>query len=60
MMRAYEINSGRYQRHIVIAHTIADAERIYNKKYGYGQAEKIEVIADYVEVQGIDDKEVKA
>ena len=55
-MKVYEINGG-YQKHFVIAESISDAERIFNSKYGYGQAVRIEKISDYVQIQGIDDVE---
>lgn len=57
-MNAYEINSG-YQKHIVIAETIGQAEEEYNAKYGSGQAVKIEKIADYVQIYGLIDRNMK-
>lgn len=57
-MQAYEINRS-WQRHIVVANSMGEAEKLFNKMYGYGQATIIEKIADYVLVQGIDDKEAK-
>ena len=57
-MKAFEINSC-YQRHICICDTMAEAEAMYNKMYGYASAVRIEKISDYVMVKGIDDKEAK-
>jgi hypothetical protein len=49
-MNCYEINGG-YQRHLVVCKTMADAERIYKAKYGYGSVRKIELLSEYVLIQ---------
>jgi hypothetical protein len=51
-MKAFEINSG-WQRHLVVCDTIAEAEEIFNKKYGICAANEIKLIADYVQVKGV-------
>jgi hypothetical protein len=55
-MKAYEVNPG-YQRHLVICDTIAEAEKIFNARYGIQAAREIKLIAEYVEVKGIDYKD---
>jgi hypothetical protein len=47
MNKAYEVNPS-VQKHLVIAENMGRAEEIYNQKYGYGAAKKIELISCYV------------
>jgi hypothetical protein len=51
-MKAYEINPS-WQRHLVICDSMAEAEEIFNKKYGPCSAKEIKLIADYVQVKGV-------
>jgi hypothetical protein len=48
-MKVYEINSG-WQRHLVVANSIAEAEKTFNDEYGDERATKIEKICDYVQI----------
>jgi len=51
-MKAFEVNAS-YQRHLVICDSIAEAEELYNKKYGYGSAKDIRLVSEYVQVKGL-------
>lgn len=58
MLKVYDIEDGyNYsQTHSVVAESMADAERIYKKRYNNPIIKNIRLHSEYILVQGIDDK----
>ena len=59
MLKVYDVNDGFCygQIHSVVAENVAQAERIYRFKYPYDTIRTMTLHSEYVQVQGIDDKE---
>lgn len=59
MLKVYDVTDVfcHGQIHSVVAENVAQAERIYRLKYPYATIRTMTLHSEYVQVQGIDDKE---
>jgi hypothetical protein len=57
-MKAFRVTTGfnDYQNHLVIADTMAEAERIFNSKYWPTTILSIELYSNYVQIQTHDEQ----
>jgi len=58
-MKAFRVLTGfgDYQNHLVIADSMAEAERIFRGKYWPTTIKAIELYSDYVQIQKYDEQE---
>lgn len=58
-MKVYDIDPG-YQTHCVVAESMAEAERVFLKKYPYNTIKEIRLHSEYVQIQKYDEQAQKA